>query len=421
MTNAHVIAEAIEDKRLTIGIIPPEGGDAVYARIVSVSPRNDLALLRTTTAMNLPPLTIAGNPPSGAGEVTAIGYPANVDLAQGLQESDIFRAQPPVTSTGFLSGRRPSREFDTLLHTAPIARGNSGGPLVDNCGRLVGVNSFGAESGGAEAEFFFAITTRELLPFLRANNVTPRLNSTPCRSLADLDAQDAARAEQVRLAAEADTARAEAALARQMEAERRAVTYEVTQERSNAMALTFVLLLITAGAAGTAGYAHTQGNFRLRAIAGSAALVGAVLAGVTWFTQPAMAEIDARVAEAMRAARQEQPTGVLTPPMAEAGPQNYVCVLDTERSRVVGAPEQDVPFTWDESGCVNDRTQYGLAAGRWTRVFVPASEAAVSVNRFDPDAREYVVERYLLDRNAMARRPHRTRRLQCARLWRRCW
>jgi len=34
-------------------------------------------------------------------------------------------------------------------------------------------------------------------------------------------------------------------------------------------------------------------------------------------------------------------------------------------------------------------------------VVVPSDEDAVSVNAFDPDTREYVVERYLLDREAM--------------------
>ncbi|MGB3165831.1 MAG: serine protease, partial [Alteraurantiacibacter sp.] len=79
----------------------------------------------------------------------------------------------------------------------------------------------------------------------------------------------------------------------------------------------------------------------------------------------------------------------------------YACVLDIERSRVVGDPQEDVPLEWDAGGCVNGRTQYGLDQGAWTRIFVPANEAAVSVNRFDPAASELVMERYLLSRPAM--------------------
>jgi len=87
-----------------------------------------------------------------------------------------------------------------------------------------------------------------------------------------------------------------------------------------------------------------------------------------------------------------------------AGAQgSLVCVLDTDRSRVTGEAAASVPFDWREDGCVNGRTQYGLDAGIWTRVFVPGDEEAVSVNRFDPKTREYRMERYLLDRNAMER------------------
>jgi hypothetical protein len=70
---------------------------------------------------------------------------------------------------------------------------------------------------------------------------------------------------------------------------------------------------------------------------------------------------------------------------------------------VTGAAPEDLPFEWTAGGCVNRRTQYGLADGTWSRVLVPGEEAVVSVARFDPASREYRVERYLLDRGAMAR------------------
>ena len=193
VTNAHVIREALQDDTLRIGVVPSESvgdtGNGAFARAVSVSPRNDLALLEIAEdGLRLPPLTVAGVVSGDMGEVSAVGYPMNVDLAQGLEIADIFDAQPPVKSRGFLSGQRPSRQFDTLLHTAPIARGNSGGPLLDSCGRVVGVNSFGADSDGSDAEFYFAVSLRELLPFLRANDVEPITNALPCRSIDELAA-----------------------------------------------------------------------------------------------------------------------------------------------------------------------------------------------------------------------------------------
>ena len=403
VTNAHVVQEAVDDDRLSIGVVPAEGAEAVYARLVATSPHNDLALLELTEPLGLPPLTIAGNP-AQSGSVTAVGYPLNVDRAQGLGQSDIFRAQPPVTATGFLSGRRPSREFDTILHTAPIARGNSGGPLLDDCGRVIGVNSFGTESAGSDAEFFFAVSTRELLPFLRANDVQPRINSLSCRSLADLEAEELARAEAQAEVAQERAEREAEALAQQTAEIRRTITFEVMEARSNGMALALLLFIVALAAGSVAVYGHRQRDMRMRAIAGAAALLAVIGALVTWISRPAFAEIDERVEESLRAGTQtDGPTGTIATPEATAAAQggSYACVLDTQRSRVVGDPADDMTIEWSGDGCINDRTQYGLTGGRWTRVFVPANEAAVSVNRYDPIAGELVMERYLLDFETM--------------------
>jgi len=175
VTNAHVVRQALQDDTLRIGIVPSQGAEAAYGKAISVSPKNDLALIEITEgSLRLPPLTLAGQRTGDMGEVSSVGYPMNVDQAQGLDIGDIFKAQPPVKSRGFLSGQRPSRQFDTILHTAPIARGNSGGPLLDQCGRVLGVNSFGADSNGSDAEFYFAVSMREVLPFLEARGARCR-------------------------------------------------------------------------------------------------------------------------------------------------------------------------------------------------------------------------------------------------------
>ncbi|MEO0641790.1 MAG: serine protease [Pseudomonadota bacterium] len=101
VTNAHVIREALQDDTLRIGVVPSESageaGSGAFARAIAVSPRNDLALLEIAEdGLSLPPLTIAGVISGDMGEVSAVGYPMNVDLAQGLDIKDIFEAQPPV-------------------------------------------------------------------------------------------------------------------------------------------------------------------------------------------------------------------------------------------------------------------------------------------------------------------------------------
>jgi hypothetical protein len=404
VTNAHVVREALQDDTLQIAVVPPDGDSADYAKIVTVSSIKDLALLEITGKLRLPVLTIAGTAAGDGDEVAAVGYPMNVDRAQGLDLADLFRPQPPVKSRGFISGARPSRDIDTVLHTAPIARGNSGGPLLDNCGRVLGVNSFGTTSDdGADAEFSFAVSDKELIPFLRGAGVEPSINALPCRSMAQLD-----EAERERLAAEQAAARSR--LANRAEADRATreraqleAELSVMNDRENAMAIAGLLLLLAAGA----GFAAF--NLRMRddggksmRIAGALAAAAIVGALAVWFTRPGIDAIDRRVSDILA---QKDQAGE-APPKAgddDGAAAELTCTIQPDRSRIVSAPPTDMDFDWNPNGCVNGRTQYGFADGKWTRLFVPNSEAAVSVNSFDPGTRTFRTDRFPLSQSTMAK------------------
>lgn len=400
VTNAHVIREALQDDTLRIGIVPSEGDEAAYARPVSVSPRNDLALIEISEgSLRLAPLTISGSLVGDMGEVSAVGYPMNVDRAQGLDIGDIFRAQPPVKSRGFLSGARPSRQFDTILHTAPIARGNSGGPLLDSCGRVLGVNSFGADSDGSDAEFYFAVSIRELIPFLRENGIDPSVNALPCRSIDEVEASERARIEQQRADARERIEAREAELRERRARAQLEAQLAVQAERENAMALALIFLLVAIGAAYMAEQARkNEGGERRMAIALFVAIAGLAGAVALWLIRPGLDEIDRRVEAAMKAEQGETPDQQ----QSSAREGTMLCTLVPDRSRVTGARTDDVEFDWAADGCVNTRTQYGLNSGEWTRVLVPDDEEVVSINRYDPETRTYLTERYLLGRAAMS-------------------
>ncbi len=408
VTNAHVIREALQDDTLRIGIVPSEGGDSAFVKTVAVSPRNDLALIEITdSALRLPPLTFAGGVSGNMGEVSAVGYPMNVDLAQGLEISDIFNSQPPVKSRGFLSGERPSRQFDTILHTAPIARGNSGGPLLDGCGRVLGVNSFGADSDGSDAEFYFAVSLRELLPFLRDNDIEPRTNALPCRSIDELNAAERARFDAERAEAQARIAARENELREAKADARIKAQLEVMEERDNAMAMALILLLTAIGGGYVASQMRgrhrqdpeTNAAYQTRAFIAAgvafAALIGTVL---VWLGRPGYNEIEDRVSGAM----EEMGTdGDVLQAGSQSGDGTLICTLVPERSRITGARTDDVEFSWGADGCVNGRTQYGLTNGEWSRVLVPGDEAAVAINSYDPQTRTFRTDRYLLGSAAM--------------------
>ena len=406
ITNAHVIREALLDDTLRIGVVPSEGDAATFATPIAVSPRNDLALLEVTDGtLRLPPLTLAGGAVSNLGEVYAVGYPMNVDLAQGLEMSDIFRAQPPVKSRGFLSGERPSRQFHTILHTASIARGNSGGPLLDGCGRVLGVNSFGADSDGSDAEFYFAVSLRELMPFLRDNDIEMSVNALPCRSIDELNDAERARFDAQRAEVQARRQALEANLREERAAARARAQFEIMEERDNALALAVVLLLVTIGAGygaaqWRASLVHTPSNQPRAMIAAGIAGASLIACAFIWVTRPGFSQVEERMAvilgdgDGVGEVNQDPDAG-------QAGDGTMICTLDTERSKVTGARTDDVEFDWAANGCVNERTQYGMVAGEWTRIFVPDDEAAVSVSYYDPDTNTFRTDRYLLGRTAM--------------------
>ncbi len=403
VTNAHVVREVLQDDTLRIAIVPSDGNSADYAKVLAVSAAKDLAVLEIVGSLRLPALTIAGTAAGDGEEVAAVGYPMNVDRAQGLDLADLFRPQPPVKSRGFVSGARPSRDIDTVLHTAPIARGNSGGPLLDNCGRVVGVNSFGTTSDdSSDAEFSFAVSDKELLAFLKSASIQPAVNAMPCRSMAQLDASERERmsaeqaAARAKLAERAETSRTARQRA-QMEAE-----LSVLDDRENAMALAALLVLVGT-AAGFAAW-----NMRLRddggkamRIAGALAAVAAVSAIAVWVTRPGIEAIDRRAADAMAEGDSGgDPIPAPAPAMDEA---ELTCTIAPDRSRIVSEPPSDMDFGWNPNGCVNDRTQYGFADGKWTRLFVPNEEDSVSVNSFDPETRTFRTDRFALTQSTMSK------------------
>ncbi len=240
---------------------------------------------------------------------------------------------------------------------------------------------------------------------LRRNGVTPRINATPCRSLADLDA-----AEQTRTATEQQAARQamEQRAATQRTRQDRArfeAEMRVLAERDDRLLATMVLLLLAAGLGWWAWEKRARvdevgepvplpKNNRIAAAGAGAAILGALFLQAT---RPGIEEID----RLTNAALVDETSGTTKAPDDTAAARSYICRLDQQRSRVTTSDTQDVPFQWNGSGCVNGRTQYGFSHGVWNRVLVPNDDQEVSVNSFDPARREFRTERYLLSQSAM--------------------
>lgn len=396
LTNAHVVEALRNDDSLIAGVVPSEGRKGYLARLSAFSPGNDLALLKLAEAGSITPATLFPGQMSDGADVFAVGYPGNVDAAQGLDLAQIIQPQAAVKTRGNLSAGRSSNAFETLLHTAPIGTGNSGGPLLDACGRVIGINSFGTVSqNGTDSPFFFAVSMREIANFLKKAGVTPRVSGLPCRSIAELNQAESERstAEQARIAAQEQLKANAAAKAR--EAARTAAERDVLTERDNLLALA-ALLLVGALASGGFAMLQAQRNPKTTRKASIAAGVLVLAAILTWILRPSLDTIDTRTDELLP---QPDATASTTAKTESSGP--LICVIDTERSRVTVSDVTDVPFEWTDTGCVNGRTQYGYGSDGWSRILVPNGEETVSVNSYDPDTRTYKVERFLLGFDAM--------------------
>jgi hypothetical protein len=394
LTNAHVVAPAQDSETMRVGVVPSEGKGGSFARIVAVSPGNDLALVQLTEALTLPAATLYVGPVPDGADVYAVGYPGNVDLAQGLDVGDLVSPTKPVTTRGNISAGRSSKAFDTLLHTAPIGAGNSGGPLLDGCGRVIGINSFGTVSKDADSEFYFAVSMREVTRFLLNARVKAQTTGAACRSLADFSRDETARAASAKERAD------EAARVADIAADkaRREAQLEVIGARENGMALTGLALVLALSTGGAGVFLLQKGRRRDMGIAAglTVLLLGGAIAA--WVTRPPLDDIDKRADEALNKSAGGKPKGP-TQPMAG----NLVCVLDLSRSRVTVSSTSDLSLAWRDDGCANGRDQFASGPDGWFRVFVPDNEETATVASFDPAQGLYTAERYLLDYDAMAR------------------
>ncbi len=399
VTNAHVVEIARQESSVVIGIIPSQGGTSYGGKIIAYSPSNDLALIQVLDGGRLPPMTIFGGQVGDGADVVAVGYPGSVDRAQGLDLDDLVNPMSPVKTTGTVSGGRTTKQFDTILHTAPIASGNSGGPLIDNCGRVLGANSFGSISNGNDAEFGFAVSAREILSFLRKAGVKVASTVTPCRSAAEISLEEQQREAAAR--AQVDAAKdAEAETRERAETKlRTGISQDIIAARENRMAIAALILVLSLLAAGGAGVLMVQGKRNPAIGAAGAAAILLLTAVFTFLSRPDFSEIEDRVAASLKETEAQS-----VPQQAKiATSGKYQCTINPQRSRITVSQQDEMPLDWADGGCVNGRTQYGRDGAKWSRIFVPNQEQTITISSFQPDRSEFTEERYLMGLDAMTK------------------
>ncbi len=156
VTNFHVIAGASEAR------IRLSDGKEYKASLVGASPMHDLAVLRIGDAPKRHPLPLGTSHDLRVGQKTfAIGNPFGLDwtLTTGI-----------VSALDRSLTEESGSVIEHLIQTdAAVNPGNSGGPLLDSAGRLIGVNTAIFSPSGASAGVGFAV------PVDTVNRVVPQL------------------------------------------------------------------------------------------------------------------------------------------------------------------------------------------------------------------------------------------------------
>jgi serine protease Do len=146
LTNYHVIQDAA---RITVGL---QSGEKYRGNVVGFDPETDVAVIKIETPKDLPTVTLGDSNAAQVGDwVLAMGSPFGLDqtvtagiISKKERESPFFNV------------------FQRFLQTdAAINRGNSGGPLVNMRGEVIGMNSQIATSTGDYNGIGFALPANE--------------------------------------------------------------------------------------------------------------------------------------------------------------------------------------------------------------------------------------------------------------------
>lgn len=402
VTNAHVVAPARQRPEYGVAIVAPSGEGLIPARIIRYSPLSELALLEFRGGPDMAPLTISTVEPRPGDGVVALGYP-DVDY-QGATGADLLRPSPPSRTSGQIASLRDRAptgdEIPTINHQAVISSGSSGGPLLDECGRVLGVNSW--HVSGADTRETRGVSTRagQLLQFLDEAGVSPNLSDERCLTFTE-------RVEQERAATISALQTQNEELASKLETADRLTRIAVVILIGGTLALFVAVCVLGAvvlsrrrGHGGRDVHvephhqpapqqhphvAHSPEPFEPRKRVGVVAIVGGAAIAAILIVAAGVALLRAQGSQTAE-----------IPPAATEFSGSISCTLDREAS--TGAQGvSDMSFSASGALCVNERTLYApLENGSYRRAIVLGEARVMDILTINPETGEFRRERYPL-------------------------
>ncbi|MEJ8849958.1 serine protease [Variovorax rhizosphaerae] len=185
VTNRHVVEKASQQVLLVSNALRSIRHASVLRITTSSSVGSpDFALLRMDDGVAPGVLDMTPEIGKLAG-VVAAGFPsvvvANDPRFRRLLAGDYSQAPDLSLTQGAVQSLLTGADgMPLIVHTASIAKGNSGGPLVDACGRLVGVNTFITIDQSQSSKINYAIRAQVMQAFLESSGNAARADARAC-------------------------------------------------------------------------------------------------------------------------------------------------------------------------------------------------------------------------------------------------
>ena len=145
LTNKHVI-----DSATSISVVLADGTTYTDVKVAAVDPLNDIAFLKISDVSGLTPATLGDSKTIQAGQqVVAIGNALGV--YQNTVTSGVISGTGRTLTASDSTGSMSEKLTDMIQTDAAINSGNSGGPLINAAGQVIGINtanSYSAENMG---------------------------------------------------------------------------------------------------------------------------------------------------------------------------------------------------------------------------------------------------------------------------------
>ena len=179
VTNHHVIDDTLRKRNLKlVALTEGEKSQKFILDVIWSSKTLDLAILRAPK-LKAPPLTINTGELKKEDSVIAIGFPGIANAIDSRLDAWTIstRTKGEVSRLFKSDWNNVGRYIQSVQHTATINKGNSGGPLINKCGQVVGVNTFTTRIGQGT---FFSSHASELAPILEAKNIPASITRSHC-------------------------------------------------------------------------------------------------------------------------------------------------------------------------------------------------------------------------------------------------